>query len=93
MKFVPTMAIEINQDTYPIAVACLPPVFATLSHQKVMDHILVINDLGLIYDKTGRRAAGLKIGNAWMKREEFDSSYTTIWTADLPFKFVPVDRV
>ena len=40
-----TMAVEITENTYPIAVACLPPKFALIRKKLVLGSYLVINDL------------------------------------------------
>lgn len=40
-----TLAMPITPDTYPIAVACLPPSFVLLKKKDVMGSYLVINDL------------------------------------------------
>jgi hypothetical protein len=40
-----TLAVEITEDTYPIAVACLPPGFALIKKKIVLGSYLVVNDL------------------------------------------------
>ena len=40
-----TMAVRITEDTYPIAVACLPSTFSQIKKKLVFDSYLVINDL------------------------------------------------
>lgn len=40
-----TMAVKITEETYPIAIACLPPGFAQTNKKCVLGSYLVINDL------------------------------------------------
>ena len=56
-----TMAVEINEATYPIAVACLPAGFAMLKKNEVFGSYLVINHLLADYMLEGGT-------NAWITR-------------------------
>ena len=58
-----TMAVEINDNTYPIAVACLPAGFAMLKKTEVYGSYLVINHL--LVDRTLDRDS-----NQWISRIE-----------------------
>jgi hypothetical protein len=40
-----TLAVKITEETYPIAIACLPPGFASTNKKCVLGSYLVINDL------------------------------------------------
>lgn len=52
-----TMALKITEETYPIAVACLPDGFALIRKKFVLGHYLVINDLQFPdYNPEGRSA-------------------------------------
>lgn len=71
--FIPTMAIKITEATHPIAIACLPPVFATLPKSEVFGSYLVINE---IFVQAGKgETMLLSIGNVWMSEDDFREKY------------------
>ena len=93
MNFVPTMALEINEKTYPIAVACLPPVFATIPFKDVDGHYLVINRLEARRSPKNKTQQTLTVGNSWMRAEQFKKTYATDFAMDISFTFVRVERI
>ena len=90
MLNISTMAIEINEATYPIAVACLPARFAMHSERLVFGCLLVINARMVVELDNGRQA--LCFVNAWMTWPEFKENFAIAKAdADAVFSsFVPV---
>ena len=68
-----TMAAAIVEEIYPIAVACLPPEFATLGIDSVKDAYLLINVPTADYDQENNMVVVLT--NVWQSREAFDKEY------------------
>lgn len=80
------LALEINTNTYSLAVASLPPVFATIPHPEVIGRILVLNQVDVRYGRKSK-VQTLTIGNAWMEPEEFHKTFeftdsSIDWTRD-----------
>lgn len=73
MENIETMAIEINERTYSIAVAILPAAFFTVPFDLAKGYILVINERDLIEDSYGQSYPTYV--NCWMDRVEFLQSY------------------
>lgn len=71
-------AAFINEDTYPIAVACLAAGFATIPKEKVFGNILVINHLEAVELEGEGERPYLIVTNSWMSEEVFDERYTWI---------------
>ena len=75
MRHIKTLAFVIQDDvSYSLAVALLPPVFATLPFNEVIGYTVIINDLHTGYRK-GNRAQTLEIGNSWVKPTDFPELY------------------
>lgn len=93
MENIETLAIEINERTYSIAIAILPPTFYTLPFAVVSDHILVINERATTEDAYGQTVPTIQ--NYWMTRAEFISSYKVRKELidHLPERFVRVEKV
>ena len=77
---IPTLALLITEENYPIAVACLPAGFAAgYSKSSVLeiDNFLVINKLGAneitLPDGEGRLL--LTIENVWLHGKQFYEAY------------------
>jgi hypothetical protein len=86
-----TMAIEITIDTYSVAIACLPPVFATLPRSIVMGHIVIINDPRVL---TKGKKQTLTLANAWMTRNHFDKTYNCLDPIQLmQYQFTYVEKI
>ena len=92
MPNLPTMALEINKDTWPIAVACLPPMFATIPFDKVDGHYLVINELGVSHWSNSKERA-LTVSNNWQKAWMFKKNYEVMDAGNPAETFVEVQKV
>ena len=93
MKHIKTMAVIINEETYPIAVACLAHGFATLPFRQVVGTILVINEICTKPNKKGNGEPILTLSNSWMETDLFTDTYQP---AGQPFnfnKFVEVEKI
>lgn len=94
---VKTLAVQINEDTYPIAVACLPGHFVESAFAEVEGAWLVINDLVSAFGDEGEGShVRHYLDNRWLPEEEFKTSYEVInRKAGAPAKnaFVEVDRL
>ena len=72
MHHIKTLAIAINKNTYPIAVACLPPGFTQCGFYSVKGNILVINDVSWTRERKSRSGDRvLKLGNSYMNMDVF----------------------
>lgn len=91
MTKISTLAIEINEETYSIAVACLPPSFALIPFAQVERDYLVINELRINYGADGEEL--LTLGNHWMDRELFHKTYFGGTFAQLAAGFTKVERI
>lgn len=71
-----TMALEITEKTYPIAVACLPDMFLTIPVNQVYGCFLVINEIGVLKtEETGMPIKHIAISNTWYDKETFLMRY------------------
>lgn len=74
-----TQAISITEETYPIAVACLPAGFAEIPLGNVVDCFLVINELGTItHNDEYHQSVGTGLNNAWYTQTEFLKKYDVV---------------
>ena len=96
-----TMAILITEDTYPIAVACLPAGFAAYPFDNAKGFWLVINVPGL-YDRNSFDGDGVSplitLHNLWISQSEFLNKYKIInqrpgRKAENVWAWVEVERV
>jgi hypothetical protein len=85
MKHLKTMAMIIDANTYPIAVACLPGPFATLPFGEVDGHVLVINEFvvahrpyGVRYTSLPGRQRDVTLSNSWMSIDVFEKEYVYV---------------
>lgn len=76
-----TQAILINEETYPIAVACLPAGFAAYPFANVNGYWLVINVPGS-YDRNSFDGDNFSplvtVHNLWISNKEFTKKYNII---------------
>ncbi len=87
MKNVKTQAFPITEETYSLAVALLPPVFATLPLSKVMGCWVIINKFRVanplsnnLLDKAfggDQKNEVLTLHNSWVSQEDFSQLYTS----------------
>lgn len=85
MKHIRTMAVEITESNYPVAVACLPATFALIPVEEVIGNVLVINALepmtrsrAMQYGYGTRRMeseTSVTLQNLWMPLELFKEEY------------------
>lgn len=75
MKNIKTMAFEINENSYSLAVAILPPVFATIPLDEVYKSVVVINELGVLWYGCGDAEQALALDSSWMSAEDFYENY------------------
>jgi hypothetical protein len=95
MNGIKTMAMEITEETWPIAVACLPAGFARIPKDRVLRHILVINEICVQYKfkkNRSRKPLGLKIDNAYVSKDFFDRNFTMTGRLKKN-QFVPVEQI
>lgn len=86
MKHVKTQGFRISEETYSLAVALLPPAFATIPFDKVKDHVVVINSFDVLVTTSNNSFNGyfrdreetqvLTIDNSWISPEGFDELYS-----------------
>lgn len=72
-----TLAIQINEDTYPIAIACLPGGFATIPFKNVNGAYLVINRPEPCFIDDGHRAI-VSLENGWLPQGLFEAEYNIV---------------
>jgi hypothetical protein len=84
MKYVKMQAFPITEDTYSLAVALLPPVFATIPIDQTLGCWVVINQLGVRVNKVNQLEAlfdlkeetqTLTLESSWMSEEVFHKVY------------------
>ena len=77
MHRIKTLACLIDENTYPIAVACLPGGFATIPFAKVDGCYLVLNEMTAITRGTDTSPVAA-LTNGWLKPYEFDSRWRVL---------------
>lgn len=73
-----TMAIQINENTYPIAVACLSSSFARQPMSTVMNCYLVINELGVKSSLPFTGAKDFTLSNTFYTPDDFNDRYEIV---------------
>ena len=92
MHRIKTLACLIDENTYPIAVACLPGGFATIPFARVNGCYLVLNELTAITRDTDTSPVAA-LTNGWLKSYEFTSRWRVLEkNSDLP-PFYEVERI
>lgn len=92
MPQIKTLAVEITENTYPIAVACLPARFAMVPFSKVDGCILVINEYrAASYCETSGREI-LVVENGWFPKEEFEDEFRYLTPGRKGANFAEVER-
>ena len=66
MHRIKTLACRIDENTYPIAVACLPGGFATIPFARVNGCYLVLNEITAIIRGTDTSPTAA-LTNGWLK--------------------------
>ena len=92
MHRIKTLACRIDENTYPIAVACLPGGFATIPFAKVNGCYLVLNEITAITRGTDTSPVAA-LTNGWLKSYEFDSRWRLWAKDDALFPFYEVERI
>lgn len=68
------MAVKITEETYPIAIACLPAGFALYPLSEVLGCYLIINKLQIKH--FGKKAPSiLQLDNIWLQERFFRKSW------------------
>lgn len=75
MENIPTMAMKITKNTYPIAVACLPAGFATYAFEEIRNCYVVINEPQPQQDIELGGGTLLVIANSWRTERRFQDAY------------------
>lgn len=75
MPLVPTMAVQITDATYPVAVACLAGGFAMRPKYDVLGAYLIINELHAECFKSTGKSPILVLKNSWMDQKLFQEKY------------------
>ena len=92
MHRIKTLACLIDENTYPIAVACLPGGFATIPFAKVNGCYLVLNEITAITLGTDTSPVAA-LTNCWLKSYEFDSRWRFLTTNRDKHPFYEVERI
>ena len=90
---IPMMAMQINEVTYPIAVACLPGGFAAnYKESETYGCYLVINEMEAVsFQESGVRPI-LTIGNKWMDEMSFFKQYRFIEEKSVENQFAEIEK-
>jgi len=85
------LAVKIDDDSYHIAVACLPPGFINVPKSRAVGAYLVINEPTLQILENGKEL--LVIANSWQSAEDFIEHYS--FTSELvgDGQFSPIERI
>ena len=92
MHRIKTLACLIDENTYPIAVACLPGGFATIPFARVKGCYLVLNELTAITRGTDTSPVAA-LTNGWLKSYEFKSRWRFLKTNHDNYPFYEVERI
>ena len=92
MHRIKTLACLIDEDTYPIAVACLPGGFATIPFAKVDGCYLVLNEITTITRGTDTSPVAA-LTNGWLKSYEFTSRWRVLEKNSDLRPFYEVERI
>ena len=92
MHRIKTLACQIDENTYPIAVACLPGGFATIPFARVDGCYLVLNEMTAITRGTDTSPVAA-LTNCWLNLDEFDSSWRVLETVSALPPFYEVERI
>ena len=84
-----TMAVQISENNYDIAAACLPGGFALYPLKNVLGCYLVINELDIQHFKKEGNRPYLTVSNSWETAERFHEKYSFM-AKETPDKFVEV---
>jgi len=87
---VKTMAVKIDRNTYPIAVACLAGGFAAVPFHRVKGSYLVINELA--GGKVKQRGYRPWLGNTWQSESSFRKQYRFL-QAEEKGRFSEVEKI
>lgn len=77
MHHIKTQAIKITEETYSIAVACLPGGFAMIPFANVENHWLIINTVTTVYIEDLNQDIAT-IENQWLNDEDFQARFNEI---------------
>ena len=92
MRYIKTMAVQINETTYSLAVACLPGGFATIPFSKVVGCFLVINDLEITHEHKNEAHPIAAFGNSWMSEAHFRGKYRPV-TSSVAWTLFEVEKI
>jgi len=91
MQYLKTSAFAIDENTYSLAVAILPPVFATIPVSEVLGYYVVINQPSVQYSHN-EEVQALVLGCAWMSKNMFFEMYETV-NAPITMVFTEVTAI
>ena len=92
MHRIKTLACQIDENTYPIAVACLPGGFATIPFARVDGCYLVLNEMTAITRGTDTSPVAA-LTNGWLTPYEFNSRWQILEIDNALFPFYEVERI
>lgn len=76
---VKTIAFVINEETYPVAVACFGGGFASIPRKKTFGCVAVLNELEAVVDRRHKYDTPIiKLSNAWLRLKDFNELYKVI---------------
>ena len=92
MHRIKTLACLIDENTYPIAVACLPGGFATIPFARVNGCYLVLNEVTAITRGTDTSPMAA-LTNSWLESYEFNTRWRFLTTNRDKHPFYEVERI
>ena len=92
MHRVKTLVCLIDENTYPIAVACLPGGFATIPFARVDGCYLVLNEMTAITRGTDTSPVAA-LTNSWLEPDEIDSRWRVLEKNSALPPFYEVERI
>ena len=92
MHRIKTLACLIDENTYSIAVACLPGGFATIPFALVNGCYLVLNEMTAITRGTDTSPVAA-LTNSWLEPYEFNSRWRFLTTNRDKHPFYEVERI
>ncbi len=78
LHLIKTQALQINEETYSIAVACLPGGFVTIPFDNVKGSWLIVNHPEDTFADGNSESPVMTLGNAWVTEDDFKVLYEVI---------------
>jgi len=88
--YIPTQAVQIQENNYSLAVACLNAGIVNVAKKDLIGSYLVLNDYSEIQGADGKSYVGLT--NFWCSAEDFNQHYRFI-LGEIQNQLCDVERV